>query len=69
MTTSIVVGGRFSLDPYVLLGRGAFCRVHAGVDLETGRKVAVKVMVGGHKGQLRNEAELLRNRVKGECED
>lgn len=63
----MVIAGRFSLDPYALLGKGAFCRVHAGVDLESGRKVAVKVMVGGHRGQLRNEAELLA-KVKGACE-
>lgn len=66
MTASIVIAGRFTLDPYALLGKGAYCRVHAGMDLETGRKVAVKVMVSGHRGQLRNEAELLR-KVKGAC--
>lgn len=67
MESQVVVDGRFSLDPTALLGKGAFCRVHAATDLHTGRRVALKVMVSGHIGQLRNEADLLGNKVRGKC--
>lgn len=71
--SQLLIAGRYELHPEQLLGKGAFCRVHAGLphsglDRATSKKVAIKVMLNNHNGQLANEVTLLSRKLKGECE-
>jgi len=68
MARTALVGGRYQFDATESIGSGAFSRVHPGTDVETGKSVAVKVLLScqGAK-QLQTEARLLRD-LQSACE-
>lgn len=68
MAKAGLVGGRYQFDATQSIGSGAFSRVHPGIDVETGKPVAVKVLLSCQGSrQLQTEARLLRA-IQSACE-
>lgn len=60
MSSNSVVAGRYQINRYSSLGYGSFSRVYAGLDLETKKEVAVKVVTASRGAkQVQTEAKVL----------